>query len=137
VQHTESEGRLDGADPAAVSERARRRGADQLGMLGSGNHFLEVQRIDEIADPTIAAASGLHRDQVTVLIHSGSRGLGHKVCTRHVRRMDAVPSRYDIVLPDRQLACAPLSSPEAREYLAAMAAAVVHPSLAGGFTQAA
>ncbi|MBI5105463.1 MAG: RtcB family protein [Solirubrobacterales bacterium] len=123
VAHTESEGCLEGADPAAVSERARARGADQLGTLGSGNHFLEVQRVARIADAATAEAFGLREGQVTVLIHSGSRGLGHQVCTDHVRRMDAALRRHAITLPDRQLACAPLSSPEARAYLAAMAAA--------------
>jgi tRNA-splicing ligase RtcB len=123
IEHTESEGRLAGADPALVSERARTRGADQLGTLGSGNHFLEVQRVAGILDPVTADAFGLRADQVTVLIHSGSRGLGHQVCTDYVRRIDAVVGRYGITLPDRQLACAPLGSPEGRAYLAAMAAA--------------
>jgi tRNA-splicing ligase RtcB (3'-phosphate/5'-hydroxy nucleic acid ligase) len=123
VELTESGGRLPGADPAAVSERARQRGAQQLGTLGSGNHFLELQRVDELYDREAAAAYGLERGQVTVLIHSGSRGLGHQVCTDFVKRMDAALERYRIRLPDRQLACAPLSSPEGRKYLAAMAAA--------------
>jgi tRNA-splicing ligase RtcB len=123
LQRTESEGRLPGADPAAVSERALLRGHGQVGTLGSGNHFLEVQRVDEIFDPAAAAAFGLAAGQVTVLIHSGSRGLGHQVCTDFVRRLDAAQTRYGIKLPDRQLACAPASSPEGREYLAAMAGA--------------
>jgi tRNA-splicing ligase RtcB (3'-phosphate/5'-hydroxy nucleic acid ligase) len=123
VARTESEGRLEGADPAAVSERARQRGAGQLGTLGSGNHFLEVQRVARVHDPAAAAAFGLREGQVTVLIHSGSRGLGHQVCTDFVRRFDRALARHHIVLPDRQLSCAPLSSPEGREYLAAMAAA--------------
>ena len=123
VEHTESGGCLPGADPAAVSERARARGADQLGTLGSGNHFLELQRVANILDPATAETFGVRHGQVTVLIHSGSRGFGHQVCTDYVRLMDAVQSRYGIMLPDRQLACAPLSSPEGRSYLAAMAAA--------------
>lgn len=123
VEHTESSGCLDGADPAAVSERARVRGADQLGTLGSGNHFLEVQRVARILDPAVAEAFGLRHDQVTVLIHSGSRGFGHQVCTDYVRLMDGVLARYRITLPDRELACAPLSSPEGRRYLGAMACA--------------
>ncbi len=123
IEHTESYGRLQGADPARVSDRARTRGADQLGTLGSGNHFLELQRVSQIIDPTAARALGLREGQVTVLIHSGSRGLGHQVCTDHVRRMDTAIARYGIALPDRQLACAPLSSPEGRAYIAAMAAA--------------
>jgi tRNA-splicing ligase RtcB len=124
VARTESAGCLPGAEPALVSQRARERGAGQLGTLGSGNHFLELQRVAEVFDDRVAAAFGLEEGQVTVLIHSGSRGLGHQVCTDYVRRMDAaVQHRYGINLPDRQLACAPISSPEGREYLAAMAAA--------------
>ncbi len=123
IEHTESHGRLEGADPAAVSERARRRGHAQLGTMGSGNHFVEVQTVDALIDEAAAAEFGLQPGQVTILIHSGSRGLGHQVCTDHVRSMDAALSRYGIVLPDRQLACAPISSPEGREYLAAMRAA--------------
>ena len=123
VERTESRGRLDGADPAAVSDRARQRGGGQLGTMGSGNHFVEVQRVDEIFDADAATAYGLHAGQVTVLIHSGSRGLGHQVCSDYVKRMDAVLSRYGIALPDRQLSCAPASSPEGSAYLAAMAAA--------------
>jgi tRNA-splicing ligase RtcB len=123
IERTESEGCLANADPAAVSERARARGAGQLGTLGSGNHFLELQCVQRVFDTPAARAFGLENDQVTVLIHSGSRGLGHQVCTDYVRTMDAVQARYGIVLPDRQLACAPQSSPEGRAYLAAMAAA--------------
>jgi tRNA-splicing ligase RtcB len=120
---TESLGRLEGAAPRAVSHRARERGADQLGTLGSGNHFLELQRVDQLYDEEAAEAYGLSRDQVTLLIHSGSRGLGHQVCTDFVKRMDASLARYGIELPDRQLSCAPLDSHEGRDYLAAMAAA--------------
>jgi tRNA-splicing ligase RtcB (3'-phosphate/5'-hydroxy nucleic acid ligase) len=123
VAATESEGRLDGADPTRVSERARERGAGQLGTVGSGNHFIEVQRVEEIIDRDAAAAFGLRRGQVTVLIHSGSRGLGHQVCTDYVRDMDRALDRHGIVLPDRQLSCAPLDSDEGRAYLAARAAA--------------
>ncbi|HEU4449973.1 MAG TPA: RtcB family protein [Gaiellaceae bacterium] len=123
VERTESEGRLPGADPAAVSERARLRGSGQVGTIGSGNHFVELQRVDHVFDPPAAEAFGLRRGQVTILIHSGSRGLGHQVCTDYVRLMDSVQGRYGILLPDRQLACAPQSSPEGRAYLAAMAAA--------------
>ena len=123
LDRTESEGCLPGADPASVSVRARARGAGQLGTMGAGNHFIELQRVAEIFDPDAADAFGLQPDQVTVLIHSGSRGLGHQVCSDHVRVMDAVQGRYGIILPDRQLACAPASCPEGRAYLAAMAAA--------------
>jgi tRNA-splicing ligase RtcB len=123
VAHTESEGCLAGADPAAVSDRALARGDGQLGTVGSGNHFIELQRVDHVFDAATAEAFGLREGQATVLIHSGSRGLGHQVCTDYVKRMDTALARYGIHLPDRQLACAPLSSPEGREYLAAMAAA--------------
>lgn len=123
IEHTESEGRLEGADPDAVSERARLRGRDQLGTMGSGNHFVEVQVVAEVLDRETAAAFGLEPGQVTVLIHSGSRGLGHQVCTDYVKLMDARLASYRIHLPDRQLACAPASSPEGRRYLGAMAAA--------------
>jgi tRNA-splicing ligase RtcB len=123
IEHTESGGRLDGADPDQVSERARTRGASQLGTLGSGNHFIELQRVERILEPEAAAAYGLEEGMLTVLIHSGSRGLGHQVCTDFVRRMDRTLDRHGIVLPDRQLSCAPASSAEGRAYLAAMAAA--------------
>ena len=123
LELTESGGRLPGADPSAVSERARQRGADQLGTVGSGNHFVELQEVERIFDDAAAAAYGLRPGQVTVLVHSGSRGLGHQVCTDYVKRMDEAQARYGIELPDRQLACAPLSSPEGRAYLGAMAAA--------------
>ncbi len=123
VERTESEGCLPNADPAAVSARARERGAGQLGTVGSGNHFIELQEVEQVFDPDAADAFGLAEGRLTILIHSGSRGLGHQVCTDYVRTMDAVRTRYGIVLPDRQLACAPASSPEGRAYLAAMAAA--------------
>jgi tRNA-splicing ligase RtcB len=123
VERTESGGRLEGADPRAVSERARQRGSDQLGTLGSGNHFLEVQRVDRVHNRAAAEALGLTEGQVTILIHSGSRGLGHQVCTDFVKRFQGALDRYGIHLVDRQLACAPASSEEGRSYLAAMAAA--------------
>jgi tRNA-splicing ligase RtcB len=123
VAATESEGCLEGADPHRVSPRARERGGDQLGTVGSGNHFIELQRVDAIHDAEAAGAFGLREEQVTVLIHSGSRGLGHQVCTDYVRTMDRALARHGITLPDRQLSCAPVSSDEGRAYLAAMAAA--------------
>ena len=123
LAHTESRGCLSGADPAAVSEHARDRGRGQLGTMGSGNHFVELQRVERILDEGAATAYGLREGQLTVLIHSGSRGLGHQVCSDYVKQMDAAMRRYGIELPDRQLACAPASSPEGRAYLAAMAAA--------------
>ena len=123
IERTESSGRLPDAGPAAVSRRARERGSGQLGTVGSGNHFVELQRVERVFDPAAAQAFGLVEGQLTVLIHSGSRGLGHQVCTDHVRALDAVGGRYGIELPDRQLACAPASSPEGAAYLRAMAAA--------------
>jgi tRNA-splicing ligase RtcB (3'-phosphate/5'-hydroxy nucleic acid ligase) len=123
LAHTESGGRLDGADPLRVSVRAKERGRDQLGTLGAGNHFLELGRVERVEDPVAAASFGLREGQVTALIHTGSRGLGHQVCTDYVRTMEPLLARWGIWLPDRQLACAPLSSPEGGAYLAAMAAA--------------
>ena len=123
LHFTESGGRLEGAVVDFVSPRARERGAGQIGTLGSGNHFLELQRVDAIYDSRAAEAYGLREGQVTLLIHSGSRGLGHQVCTDFVKRMDASLGRYGISLPDRQLSCAPLQSVEGREYFGAMAAA--------------
>jgi tRNA-splicing ligase RtcB len=123
LEHTESGGRLDGADPAAVSARARERGSTQVGTLGSGNHFLELQRVERVYDAPAAEAFGLRAGQLTVLIHSGSRGLGHQVCTDFVKRMDAKLTSYGIRLPDRQLSCAPVQSADGQAYLAAMAAA--------------
>jgi tRNA-splicing ligase RtcB len=123
LEALEEGGRLPGAEPAEVSERALERGAGQLGSLGSGNHFVEIQYVDEVYDEPAARAFGLERDQVTVMIHSGSRGLGHQVCTDHLKGMVAAAARHGIELPDRQLACAPLRSAEGRRYLGAMAAA--------------
>jgi tRNA-splicing ligase RtcB (3'-phosphate/5'-hydroxy nucleic acid ligase) len=121
--HIESGGKLAGADPGAVSERAYERGIPQLGTLGSGNHFLEVQYVDEVYDEETAEAFGLQERLVTVLIHSGSRGLGHQVCTDYVERFLEAAPRYGIELVDRQLAAAPIESPEGEEYLKAMSAA--------------
>ena len=123
LARTEEGGRLEWADPSAVSETARRRGSDQVGTLGSGNHFLELDRVDEICDPEQARAFGLFAGQLCMLIHSGSRGLGYQVCDDSLAAMDAAMARYDIAVPDRQLACAPVGSPEGRRYLGAMAAA--------------
>ncbi|MGZ3478287.1 MAG: RtcB family protein, partial [Polyangiales bacterium] len=119
----ESNGRLESADPTKVSHRAKQRGHDQLGTLGGGNHFLEVQLVETVFDERAARAMGLAQGEITVLIHTGSRGLGHQVCTDHVRVMDEALPRYGIRVPDRQLACVPLSSPEGRDYFAAMCAA--------------
>jgi tRNA-splicing ligase RtcB len=119
----EEGGRFGGAEPGWVSERAIERGRDQLGTLGSGNHFAEVQYVDEIYDAEAARVFGLRLDQVTIMIHSGSRGLGHQVCTDHVKVMVRAAEKYHIALPDRQLCCAPIRSPEGERYLGAMAAA--------------
>lgn len=119
----EDGGRLAGADPEAVSDRALLRGLHQVGSLGSGNHFLEIQVVDQIFDEHVASTFGMHLGQVCVMIHSGSRGLGHQVCSDHVDRMAAAMARYGIVVPDRQLACVPVRSPEGGAYLSAMAAA--------------
>jgi tRNA-splicing ligase RtcB len=123
LERCEDRGVLDGADPAAVSERALDRGVEQVGSLGSGNHFLEVQLVDRVVDAGAAAGMGLAPDSVCVMIHCGSRGLGHQICSDHVRAMGRCGVRYGITLPDRQLACAPVRSPEGQAYLAAMNAA--------------
>jgi len=124
LENTEEKGEMPGADVSKVSRQARERGAPQLGTLGSGNHFLEVDLVDEIQDAETAAAMGIDRvGQVLVLIHTGSRGLGHQVCTDYVKLLVAALNKYDISLPDRQLACAPLKSSEGKDYLAAMACA--------------
>ena len=119
----EDGGMVDGADPRQVSDRALERGLRQVGSLGSGNHFLEVQVVERIFDPTAAEAFGLHVGRVCVMIHCGSRGLGHQICSDHVRIMVGAMGRYGITVPDPQLACAPVGSPEGRAYLGAMAAA--------------
>jgi tRNA-splicing ligase RtcB len=123
LERLEEGGCLPGADPSLVSARALERGASQLGTLGSGNHFAEIQYVAEIYDDEAAAAFGLRVDQVTVMIHSGSRGLGHQVCEDHLRVMLDATRRYGIEIPDRQLCCAPITSPEGHAYLGAMAAA--------------
>ena len=123
LDHCEEGGRLANAEPASVSDEARSRGRDQLGTLGSGNHFLEVQEVEAIYDDEAASAMGLGAGEVTVMIHCGSRGLGHQVCTDHVRDVAHKLARWRIDLPDRQLACAPLGTPEADAYLGAMNAA--------------
>jgi tRNA-splicing ligase RtcB len=123
LDHTEEKGCLKNADSAAVSGRAVERGRDQVGTLGSGNHFLEVQIVNEIYDEQAAEAFGLFLDQVVVMIHCGSRGLGHQVCDDHLRVLSGAASKYKIHLPDRQLACAPIESDEGRDYLGAMSAA--------------
>ncbi len=120
--YQEEEGRMARAEPKRVSENARRRGARQLGTLGSGNHFLEVQVVDEIFHPEFASVLGLEPDQVVVMLHTGSRGLGHQVATDYIQRMDARLAREGTKLVDRQLSCAPIASAEGQEYLEAMSA---------------
>jgi tRNA-splicing ligase RtcB len=120
AEHAEAGGVLGDVDPADVSDRAKERGRPQLGTLGSGNHFLEVQYVDQIADEQAARAMGIAKDQVVVLIHSGSRGLGHQVCTDFLRQMGAAMKKYGIEVPDRQLACVPVQSNEGQTYLSAM-----------------
>lgn len=123
IDFTEASGRLDGADPDMVSDHAKSRGSEQCGTLGSGNHFLEVQVVEAIFDETAAAVMGLEKDMVCVMIHSGSRGLGYQVCDDALSMLRNAPQKYGIDLPDRQLACAPVNSPEGQKYIAAMRAA--------------
>jgi tRNA-splicing ligase RtcB len=120
LTYTESQGCMTGADPAAVSDKAIARGGPQQGTLGSGNHFIEVQYVDEIFDPAAADAFGIHKDQIAVMVHSGSRGFGHQVCTDALEIMNRAVTKYGIDLPDQQLACAPFSSPEGQDYWKAM-----------------
>jgi tRNA-splicing ligase RtcB len=123
LERCEDYGAVADADPGEVSSRAMDRGLHQVGSLGSGNHFLEVQAVDDVYDPAVAGQFGLRAGQVCVMIHCGSRGLGHQICTDHVRAMERVMPGYGISVPDRQLACAPVESAEGRAYLGAMAAA--------------
>ncbi|MDQ4096022.1 MAG: RtcB family protein, partial [Actinomycetota bacterium] len=123
LETTEDEGVLPNAAPDKISDRAIERGAPQLGSLGAGNHFLEVQVVDEIRDQRAADVMGLYEDQVCVMIHSGSRGIGHQTCSDHVKAIDRIGSQFDFELPDRQLAAAPLSHERAQAYLGAMDAA--------------
>ena len=121
---TEEGGCLGGADPSKISDKAAKRGMPQAGTLGSGNHFLEIQVVKEIFDPHTASIMGItETGQILVLIHTGSRGFGHQICTDHLRVMEQAVSKYGIKLPDRQLACAPIESKEGKDYLAAMACA--------------
>lgn len=121
--HTEGGGWIPGADPARVSARALERGLAQLGTLGSGNHFVEVGCVDEVYDEKAAECFGLHKDQLTVLVHTGSRGLGHQICDDYIKVMLQASRHYGIELPDPQLCCAPVDSKEGKHYLSAMACA--------------
>lgn len=123
LEHTESGGCLPGADPGTISQRARDRGRSQLGTMGSGNHFVELERVEEVFDAEAASALGLEQGRVALLIHTGSRGFGHQVCTDYVKRMDRAMEKHGIELPDRQLACAPFDSDAGRAYFGAMVSA--------------
>ena len=120
LEHTEAGGALEGADPDTVSERAYERGHDQLGTLGSGNHFLEVQVVDTVFDEDSARRFDLRKGQVTLMIHSGSRGFGYQICEDSLEAARRALTQYKISVPDIQLACAPVNSPEGKNYLAAM-----------------
>jgi tRNA-splicing ligase RtcB len=124
LEYLEEGGCMPGADPSELSDRALQRGAAQLGTLGSGNHFLELQRVDSLYDRDAAAVLGLEEGQVTVSIHTGSRGFGYQICEDFLRTMVRAAQRYGIDLPDRQLCCAPIRSPEGQAYLAAMVCGV-------------
>lgn len=123
LEHTEAEGRIPGADPSKLSDRALERGRDQIGTLGAGNHFIEVDVVDSVFEEATAHRLGLSQGTVVVQIHCGSRGLGHQVCSDYVKRFQKSLSRYGYRLPDRELVCAPLASPDGQDYLAAMNAA--------------
>ncbi len=124
LEHIEESGRLDGADPTFVSPRAMERGRPQLGTLGSGNHFVEVGYVEELYDEKLAERLGLFEGQVTMIVHTGSRGFGHQVCDDYIRVMLKASAKYGIDLPDKQLCCAPVQSEEGKQYYAAMACAV-------------
>ena len=123
LRHTEEDGRLEGASSAAISARARERGRSQLGTLGAGNHFIEVQVVDQVFEPGAAQAMGLQEGSLCLSIHCGSRGFGHQVCTDFVQSFQGAARRYGIELPDRELVCAPIHSPDGEAYLGAMRAA--------------
>ena len=123
VENCEARGRLDWADSSVVSDRAKDRGRDQVGTLGSGNHFIELQKVEEIFDEEAAKIFGLFKDQVVIMIHTGSRGLGHQVCSDYLKTMIPAMRRYRIKVPDKEFACVPFNSPEGQKYFSAMAAA--------------
>lgn len=123
LERTESAGCLEGADPGLISQKAYERGRAQQGTLGSGNHFLEIQYVDQIYDENAANILGIFKDQITVMIHTGSRGFGHQICTDFIEIMEKAAKKYNIDLPDKELACAPFGSQEGRDYFSAMKAA--------------
>jgi len=124
LEHTEERGCMSGADPKEVSEQAKRRQQDEMGTLGSGNHYLEVQEVAEIFDANIARIYGLHLGDIVVSIHCGSRGLGHQIGTEFLKKMVIAASSYGLILPERELACAPIHSATGRQYLGAMRAGI-------------
>ena len=123
LKFLEENGRMEDADSSIVSNKAKKRGIPQLGSLGSGNHFLEIQVVDEVYDEKVAEVYGLKKDMIVIMVHTGSRGCGHQICSDYLRVMDKAYKKYKISLNDRQLACAPLDSKEAQNYIRAMAAA--------------
>ncbi|MCX8175203.1 MAG: RtcB family protein, partial [Candidatus Micrarchaeota archaeon] len=123
-ERTEENGRMEGADPSVVSDKAKQRGLPQFGTVGAGNHFVELQEVSEIMLPDIAERFGLKKGNVAVMIHCGSRGFGHQVCDDFLREMLSASRKYGIELPDRELCCAPINSPEAERYIKAMRCAV-------------
>jgi tRNA-splicing ligase RtcB len=122
IEHCEDGGFIDAADPGKVSEKAHKRGKPQFGTLGSGNHFLEIQEVDKIYEPEIAKAYGIREGTITIMVHCGSRGAGHQICTDYLRVMEQASRKYGIKLPDKQLACAPANSREGQDYFKAMGA---------------
>ncbi|MCU0644298.1 MAG: RtcB family protein [bacterium] len=124
LEKIEEHGQMEGADPGTISEKAITRGKPQLGTLGSGNHFVEIQYVDEIFDDEVAKRLGLFQGQIAVSLHTGSRGFGYQVCDDYIRKMILASQKYGIELPDRQLCSAPINSPEGQQYFAAMACAV-------------
>ncbi len=124
LKHTEENGKMDGADASKVSDKALHRGMPQFGTLGSGNHFLEIQKVSDIFDKEIAEKFGLEQGQITIMIHCGSRGFGHQVATDHLNTMVSAMNKYGINVPDKQLCCAPIQSKEGQDYLKAMKCAV-------------
>lgn len=120
LEYTEENGKLDGADPEIISDRALERGQEQLGTLGSGNHFMEIQKVSEIFDEKAANILGLEIDSITVMIHTGSRGLGHQICSDWVKNLRSAKKKFNIDIPDEQLIYAPVDSKEGQEYLSAM-----------------
>ncbi|HLC89817.1 MAG TPA: RtcB family protein, partial [Patescibacteria group bacterium] len=123
LNYLEENGEFKIAEPTLVSDQAKKRGADQIGTLGAGNHFLEIQKVTEVFDLDIAKQFGVEKNKITVMIHTGSRGLGHQVCTDYVRLLDRAAVKYNIKIPDRELACVPFKSDEGQKYFKAMAAA--------------